>query len=104
MLEKKGLGIETLLLPKKKQILKIAEKHGAFNFRVFGSVARGEATSESDVDLLIDYDPSRRSPWFPAGLIQDLQTLLNREVDVATMAMLREDRGRDRVLAEAVLL
>lgn len=104
MSEKTGLGIETLLLPKKSQILDIAEKHGAFNIRVFGSVARGEATPESDVDLLIDYDPSRRSAWFPAGLIQDLQILLSREVDIATTAMLREDRGRDQVLAEAVPL
>jgi len=104
MSQKAGLGIKQLLLPKKSQILEIAEKHGAFNIRVFGSVARGEATPESDVDLLIDYDPIRRSAWFPAGLIQDLQTLLNREVDVATVAMLREDRGRAQVLAEAVLL
>ncbi|MEM9948805.1 MAG: nucleotidyltransferase domain-containing protein [Cyanobacteria bacterium P01_D01_bin.36] len=104
MSKKIGLGIETLLLPKKSQILEIAEKHGAFNIRVFGSVARGEATPNSDIDLLIDYDPSRRSAWFPAGLIQDLQTLLDRKVDIATLAMLREDRGRDQVLAEAVPL
>lgn len=104
MSDNKGLGIETLLLPKRPQIIEIAEKHGAFNIRVFGSVARGEATQESDVDLLVDYDSSRRSPWFPAGLIQDLQALLNRNVDIATMAMLREDRGRAQVLAEAVPL
>ncbi|MGD1867252.1 MAG: nucleotidyltransferase family protein [Phormidesmis sp.] len=104
MLQTTGLGIEALLLPKRSQIIEIAEKHGAFNIRVFGSVARGEATPTSDVDFLIDYDSSRRSAWFPAGLIQDLQMLLGRDVDVATMAMLREDRGRDQVLAEAVML
>ena len=97
-------NIETLLLPKRSQILKIAEKHGAFNIRVFGSVARGEATAESDVDFLIDYDPNNRTPWFPMGLIQDLQALLGRDVDVATVEMLREDRGRAQVLAEAVEL
>lgn len=104
MPESTGVGIETLLLPKRTQIIEIAEKHGAFNIRVFGSVARGEATQSSDIDLLVDYDPHRRSAWFPSGLIQDLQTLLGRDVDIATIAMLREDRGRDQVLAEAVML
>lgn len=101
---KTGLGIETLLLPKRSQILAIAESHGAFNVRVFGSVARGEATPESDVDFLIDYDPARRTAWFPMGLIHDLQVLLGRDVDIATVAMLRADRGRSQVLAEAVKL
>ncbi|MEL7331726.1 MAG: nucleotidyltransferase domain-containing protein [Cyanobacteria bacterium J06560_2] len=104
MSETKGLGIETLLSPKRSQIIEIAEKHGAFNIRVFGSVARGEATPNSDIDFLIDYDPKHRSDWFPVGLIQDLQALLGRDIDVATVAMLREDRGREKVLAEAVML
>ncbi|KPQ31652.1 MAG: putative nucleotidyltransferase [Phormidesmis priestleyi Ana] len=99
-----GLGIESLLLPKRSQILAIAEKHGAFNVRVFGSVARGEATAESDIDFLIDYDPNSRTPWFPMGLIHDWQALLGRDVDVATVEMLREDRGREQVLSEAVEL
>lgn len=54
MPERSCFGIELLLLPKRSQILEIAEKHGAFNVRVFGSVARGEATEESDVDLLLN--------------------------------------------------
>jgi predicted nucleotidyltransferase len=98
-----GLGIQDLLAPKRAEILAIAEKHGAYNLRVFGSVARGEATTESDVDFLIDYDPSKRSAWFPAGLMLDLEDLLERKVDVATVDMLK-DRIRDRVLKEAVLL
>ena len=104
MAEEVLFNIETLLLPKRSQILEIAEKHGAFNVRVFGSVARGEATVESDVDFLIDYDRNHRTPWFPMGLIQDLQALLDRDVDVATVEMLREDRGREQVLAEAIKL
>ena len=85
------------------QILAIAEQHGAYNVRVFGSVARGEATRDSDVDFLIDYDQSKDSAWFPAGLMLDLQDLLGRSVDVATVDMLK-DRIRDRVLQEAVIL
>lgn len=82
------MGIEELLADKRSQILAIAEQHGAFNVRVFGSVARGEATAESDVDFLVDYDPARRSSWFPAGLMLDWEALLGRKVDVATVAML----------------
>jgi uncharacterized protein len=55
------------------------------------------------VDFLIDYDPEKRSPWFPVGLIQDWEALLHRKVDVATVAMLK-DGIRDRVLGEAVVL
>ena len=98
-----ALGIQDLLAPKRDRILAIAEKHGAFNVRVFGSVARGEATIDSDVDFLIDYDRSKRIAWFPAGLILDLQDLLGRSVDVATVDMLKE-RIRDRVLQDAVIL
>lgn len=98
-----GLGIQDLLTSKRTQILAITEQHGAFNVRVFGSVARGEATIDSDVDFLVDYDRSKRSAWFPAGLIIELQDLLGRPVDVATVDMLKE-RIRDRVLQDAVAL
>lgn len=82
------------------QILEIAAKHGAFNVRVFGSVARGEDTLDSDVDFLIDYDPAKVTPWFPGGLLMDWQDLLGCKVDVLT------ERGispliREQVLAEA---
>ena len=98
-----GLGIQDLLAPKRTQILAIAEQHGAFNVQVFGSVARGEATPESDIDLLVDYDLEKITPWFPGGLLLDLEQLLNRKVDIATVDMLKE-RIRERVLQEAVPL
>lgn len=97
------MGIDELLKDKREAIIEIAARHGAFNVRVFGSVARGEATEESDVDFLIDYDSTRRSPWFPVGLIHDLEALLERKVDIATVAGLKE-RIREQVLNEAVLL
>ena len=99
---KTGLGIKDLLLPRRQKILDIADKHGAFNVRVFGSVARGEATAQSDVDLLVDYDSARTTPWFPASLQSDLEDLLERSVDVATEGGL--GRIKQRVLAEAVEL
>jgi uncharacterized protein len=98
-----GLGIRELLQERRSQILAIAEKHGAYNVRVFGSVARGEATEASDIDFLVDYDLEKITPWFPGGLLLDLEQLLNCKVDVATVDMLKE-RIRERVLHEAIAL
>lgn len=103
MTSKTGLGIKELLYDQRSQILAIAEKHGAYNVRVFGSVARGEATEDSDIDFLVDYNLEKITPWFPGGLLIDLEQLLNRKVDIATVDMLKE-RIRDRVLNEAVSL
>lgn len=96
------MGIEELLQPKREEILQIAAKHGACNVRVFGSVARGEADSLSDIDFLIDLGENL-SPWFPVRLIRDLENLLGRKVDVATENGLKE-RIKQRVLTEAVKL
>jgi hypothetical protein len=103
MTSKAGLGINDLLQERRAQILAIAQKHGAYNVRVFGSVARGEATPDSDIDFLVDYDLGKITPWFPAGLLIDLEQLLNRQVDIATVDMLKEPI-RDRILHEAVIL
>ena len=88
-----------LLRAQKKDILAIATKHGASNIRVFGSVARGEATEASDIDLLVDLGRNL-SPWFPVRLICELEALLGCKVDVVTEKGLK-DRIRDQVLAEA---
>jgi uncharacterized protein len=98
-----GLGIQDLLSDRREQILAIADRHGAYNVRVFGSVARDEATIDSDVDFLVDYQLEKVTPWFPAGLMLDLEALLQRKVDVATVDMLKE-RMKDRILQEAVIL
>ena len=75
--------IEDLLREKRDEILRIAEKHGARNVRIFGSVAHGEATEASDLDLLVD-TAEQTSPWFPAGLTAELEALLGQRVDVVT--------------------
>jgi predicted nucleotidyltransferase len=98
-----GLGIKDLLQDKRDEILAIAAKHGAYNVRVFGSVARGEATAESDIDFLIDYDRQRMSSWFPVHLIRDLEALLNRKVDVVSEKSLHYFL-KDSILQEAVAL
>lgn len=96
------MGIDELLREKREEILRIAAKHGACNVRVFGSVARGEAGPESDLDLLVEVGPSRSS-FFPGGLLADLEDLLGRKVDVVTEAGLHW-YIRERVLKEAVPL
>ena len=97
------MKLKQVLLEKREEILQIAAKHGAYNVRIFGSVARGEDDEKSDIDFLIDYDLSKISPWFPSGLIQDLQSILGRKVDIVTMEGLKE-RIRERVLEEAIKL
>lgn len=96
------MGLEELLQEKRQEILKIAAKHGAYNVRIFGSVARGEADEKSDVDFLVDAGP-RRTPFFPGGLVVDLEALLGRRVDIVTERGLRL-RIKDRVLKEAIPL
>lgn len=94
------MGIDELIRPKQEQIRRIAERHGARNVRVFGSVVRGEAGPESDVDLLVEAGPST-SAWFPGGLIADLEDVLGRRVEVVTERGLAPEL-RERVLREAV--
>lgn len=87
----------------RENILAIVAKHGAFNVRVFGSVARGEADTKSDIDLLIDYDIEKITSWFPVGLIRDLEDFLNTKVDVVTTEGLKA-RIREQVLQESINL
>ena len=98
-----GLGIHEIIGDRRDAIISVARKYGASNVRVFGSVARGEATESSDVDLLVDQDWSRLSSWGGMGLVIELEDLLGRKVDVATEDELRP-RIKDRVLREAVPL
>ena len=74
-----------------------------FTVRVFGSVAKGQADQNSDLDLLADYDLDKISPWFPVRLIRDLENLLGIKVDVVTPEGLKA-RIRNEVLQEALTL
>jgi len=95
------VGIE-LLEEYRAEIMKIARRHGVANMRVFGSVARGEAGPDSDVDFLVTVG-GQTSPWFPGGLVADLEELLGRPVQVVTEQGLH-DLLREQVLSEAVPL
>jgi predicted nucleotidyltransferase len=91
--------IAELITAKKADILRIAAKHGARNVRVFGSVARGEARSDSDVDFLVDMEPGR-TLFDMGGLLMELRDLLGTEVDVVSEHGLKP-RMREHVLKDA---
>ena len=87
---------------RKSEILAIAEKCAVDNIRVFGSVARGDATESSDVDFLVLPHPKRYT-WGLIAFGQDVEELLGHKVDVVS------ERGvhhliRERVFREAVPL
>jgi predicted nucleotidyltransferase len=84
------------------RILELAAHHGARNVRVFGSVARGEDRSDSDIDFLVDVELGR-SVLDVIGLQQDLEELLGRRVEVFTDGDL-SPYMQNQVLAEAASL
>jgi len=96
------MELDDLLADKRDEIRHIASKHGAYNVRVFGSVARGSAKPDSDIDFLVDLQAGR-SLFDLGGLLMELRSLMNRDVDVVTEAGLRP-RIRNRILKEAVPL
>ena len=96
------MTLEPLLRAKRDEILQICAKYGARNVRVFGSVARGEADEQSDIDLLVEFEPNR-SLLDHAGLWVELQELLGVKVDVVSERGLKP-RIRQRVLQEAIPL
>ena len=80
----------------------VAARHGAQNIRIFGSAARGEAGEDSDIDFLVEVG-TNRTPFFPGGLLADLEELLGRKVDIVTEEGLHW-YIREQVLNEAVPL
>lgn len=96
------MGIDEIIKAYREEILRIAAQYGAYNVRVFGSVARGEAKPDSDVDFLIELEP-QRTLLDQIALMQSLEELLGRKVDLTEPETLHECI-KERVLKEAVLL
>jgi len=96
------MNVETVLREKRQEVLRVAEKHGARNVRIFGSAARGQADEQSDIDLLVKMDPGR-SLLDHAALWLEIEQLLGCKVDVVSEGGLKP-RIRERVLRDAVPL
>jgi len=90
------------LRARREKLTHVAAAHGLVNLRIFGSVARGDETEDSDVDLLVDVAPG-------VGLIglaraqRELEELLGTRVDLVPAGDLRPDVA-ESVLAEATPL
>jgi uncharacterized protein len=85
---------------RRDEILRLAKAHRASNVRVFGSVARGTAGPESDLDILIDTEPGC-SLFDLGGLLEDLKDLFGPRVDLVVADGLKE-RAKPSVLRDAV--
>jgi len=96
------LTLDNLRSARRDEILRLANQRGAHDVRVFRSVARGEANQDSDLDLLVAWEPGR-SLLDHAGLVQDLQDLLGVKVYVGTEESLHW-YVRDSILREATPL
>ena len=91
-----------MLLARREEIISLAAKHKAQNVRVFGSVARGEAGSGSDVDLLVEFEPSAHIGMFEfSRLRRELSLLLGCDVDLATPGA-HHKRMKEDILREAI--
>ena len=96
------MTLAELQATQRDRILEIARRHGVTSVKVFGSFVRNQARPDSDLDLLIETGKGT-SPFFPGGLIADLEEALGRKVDVVEDAALHQ-LLRDRIRAEAVTL
>lgn len=96
------LTLNTLRTESRGEILRLAALRGAYDLRVFGSVARGEADENSDLDLLVSWQPGR-SLLDHAGLVKDLEELLGVKVHIGTEKSLHW-YVRERILNEAMPL
>jgi predicted nucleotidyltransferase len=95
------MSLEALRAHRRK-ILDLAERHGARNVRVFGSTVRGDASPDSDVDILVEVERGR-TLLDVIALEQDLEELLGRSVEVLTDAGL-SPYLQQRILIEAAAL
>jgi uncharacterized protein len=98
---KPSTELRRLLHERRAELLAAAARRGASNLRVFGSVARGDDDAGSDIDFLVDFEPTR-SLVDVAGLILDLQEILGVPVDVVEASTLRS--GDEVILADAIAL
>ncbi|MBX3063720.1 MAG: nucleotidyltransferase domain-containing protein [Anaerolineae bacterium] len=82
------MGIAEIIGDKRDDILRLAAQHKAYNVRVFGSVARGEARPDSDVDFVVNFQSDARLGNM-LELWDSLKELLGREIDIVEEVALK---------------
>ena len=90
------------IFKRRDEIIAVAKRYGAEDVRIFGSVARGDATDVSDIDFLVRFEPGR-SLFDQGGLLMDLRAMLGVKVDVVSEGAL-EGRFGQIVRSEAAPL
>lgn len=94
--------IRALLRQEDRRVGDVLERYGASNLRVFGSVARGDAREDSDLDLLVDLRSGFGNDLLRvAGLSEELSEVLGVKVDVVASSLLRDEVSAT-ALADAV--
>ena len=96
------MSISSIIRNRREEIINIAQKYGAKNVRVFGSMARGEESAESDLDIIVEMEHGS-SLLDIIAIKQDIEELLGRKVDVVTEASI-SPYIRDAILKEAISL
>ena len=97
------LKTRQLVVEKREEIKRIAREHGAYNVRLFGSVVREQDRPDSDIDLLVDFEPDHTPGLFSIVRMEmELTEVLGRKVDMRTPEDLSQ-YFRDEVLQNAKL-
>jgi predicted nucleotidyltransferase len=94
------MKLKEQIAQKRNTVVVVAQKYGATNIRLFGSVARGEERPDSDIDILVDLQPGR-SIFDLGGLLMELEALFSRPVDVITEDGIKP-RMRERIMKEVL--
>ncbi len=98
------LALRELLAARRAELDALLAKYGATNPRLFGSVARGEAGPDSDIDILVEMDPADGNLLMRAsGLMEEIRETLGRDVDVFPAQLLKR-KVSDTAIADAVAL
>jgi hypothetical protein len=90
-----GLGIEQIIGDKRDEILRLAAQYGVRDVRIFGSVLRGEATEDSDIDFLVSLRDT--DYWRQCDFWYGLEDLLGRKIDIVS------DRALDKYIGPYIL-
>ena len=89
MLKTTNSDLKSLVHQKRDEIISIAAKHGAYNIRLLE--IQDDFSINPEIDFLVDYILEQLSPWFPSGLKQELETLLNTKVSIITRNSLKSN-------------